>query len=88
MARESIANRRAPHHHLMEYLMSVSEFSERFGTALINGSCFIRSLKSFAARAVGMHDHRHIDWIGACGKLTIITALPGDWIFASKTTVP
>jgi Calcineurin-like phosphoesterase len=64
----------ALHHHLMEYPMSVSAFSERVGTALINGSWFVRRLKSFAARAIVMHGHRHIDWIGACGKLKIISA--------------
>jgi hypothetical protein len=50
------------HHHLMEYPMSVSAFSERVGTALINGSWFVRRLRSFAARAIVMHGHRHIDW--------------------------
>jgi hypothetical protein len=64
----------ALHHHLMEYPMSVSAFSERVGTALINGSWFVRSLRSFAARTIVMHGHRHIDWIGACGKLKIISA--------------
>ncbi|HEY2533394.1 MAG TPA: metallophosphoesterase [Xanthobacteraceae bacterium] len=64
----------ALHHHLLEYPMSAATLSERIGTALINGSWFVRRLKSFAARAVVMHGHRHIDWIGACGKLKIISA--------------
>jgi len=64
----------ALHHHLMEYPRSMAALSERIGTALVNGSWFVRSLKSFAARAVVMHGHRHIDWIGACGKLRIISA--------------
>jgi predicted MPP superfamily phosphohydrolase len=64
----------ALHHHLVEYPMSVAAFSERIGTALINGSWFVRSLKSIAARTVIMHGHRHIDWIGTCGKLKIISA--------------
>jgi 3',5'-cyclic AMP phosphodiesterase CpdA len=64
----------ALHHHLMEYPMSVATFSERIGTALINGSWFVRKIKSFAPRAIVMHGHRHIDWIGACGKLRIISA--------------
>jgi hypothetical protein len=50
----------ALHHHLMEYPMSVSVFSERVGTALINGSWFVRRLRSFAARAIVMHGHRHM----------------------------
>jgi 3',5'-cyclic AMP phosphodiesterase CpdA len=64
----------ALHHHLVEYPMSVAKFSERIGTALINGSWFIRNLRSLAPRAIVMHGHRHIDWIGTCGKLKIVSA--------------
>ena len=64
----------ALHHHLAEYPMPVDAFSERVGTALINGSWFLRVLKPFAERVVVMHGHRHIDWIGACGRLRIISA--------------
>jgi 3',5'-cyclic AMP phosphodiesterase CpdA len=64
----------ALHHHLVEYPMPVATFSERVGTALINGSWFVRKLKPFSARTVVMHGHRHIDWIGACGALRIISA--------------
>jgi 3',5'-cyclic AMP phosphodiesterase CpdA len=64
----------ALHHHLMEYPMPVAKFSERIGTALINGSWFIRKLKPFAGRAIVMHGHRHIDWIGECGGVKIISA--------------
>jgi hypothetical protein len=64
----------ALHHHLIEYPMPVAAFSERVGTALVNGSWFERVLKPYADRVVVMHGHRHIDWIGACGKLKIISA--------------
>ena len=64
----------ALHHHLIEYPMSVANFSERVGTALINGSWFIRKIKSFAPRAIVMHGHRHKDWIGTCGELKIVSA--------------
>jgi len=64
----------ALHHHLIEYPMPVAEFSERIGTALVNGSWFLRKLKPLALRAVVMHGHRHIDWIGACGDLKIVSA--------------
>jgi 3',5'-cyclic AMP phosphodiesterase CpdA len=64
----------ALHHHLVEYPMSVAKFSERIGTALINGSWFIRKIRSFAPRAIVMHGHRHIDWVGACGDLKIVSA--------------
>jgi len=64
----------ALHHHLAEYPMPVKAFSERIGTALVNGSWFVRRLEAFADRAVVMHGHRHIDWIGACGPLKIVSA--------------
>ena len=64
----------ALHHHLTEYPMPVAAFSERVGTALINGSWFLRVLKPYASRIVVMHGHRHKDWIGACGRLKIVSA--------------
>ena len=64
----------ALHHHLIEYPMPVAAFSERIGTALINGSWFQRVLKPYAERVVVMHGHRHVDWIGACGELKIVSA--------------
>jgi hypothetical protein len=64
----------ALHHHLIEYPMPVHAFSERIGTALVNGSWFQRLLKPYADRVVVMHGHRHVDWIGACGKLKIVSA--------------
>jgi len=74
----------AMHHHLLEYPMPVS-FSERVGTALVNGSWFVRKLKPFAARIIVMHGHRHIDWIGTCGLLKIISA-PSPVMGASDDT--
>src|SRR5262245_41164177 len=64
----------ALHHHLIEYPMPVVAFSIRVGTALVNGSWFVRKLKPIAARIVVMHGHRHIDWIGTCGAVKIISA--------------
>jgi len=64
----------ALHHHLVEYPMAVKVFSERVGTALVNGSWFVRGLAPLARRAVVMHGHRHVDWTGACGALRIVSA--------------
>jgi len=64
----------AVHHHLVEYPTRVKAFSERIGTALVNGGWFVRKLAPIAHRAIVMHGHRHIDWIGACGPLRIISA--------------
>jgi len=64
----------ALHHHLVEYPSSVAPFSARVGTALINGSWFVRQLRPLGRRIVAMHGHRHIDWIGAYGETRIISA--------------
>ncbi|MGH6763752.1 MAG: metallophosphoesterase family protein [Phyllobacterium sp.] len=62
------------HHHAVEYPQAAKALSERIGTALINGNWFIRQLKPLAGRAVLMHGHRHIDWIGKCADLLIVSA--------------
>jgi 3',5'-cyclic AMP phosphodiesterase CpdA len=64
----------ALHHHLVEYPMPAEQFSERIGTALINGNWLVRELKPHAKRIAVLHGHRHIDWIGACGALRVISA--------------
>jgi hypothetical protein len=64
----------ALHHHVIEYPKPAKALSERIGTALINGSWFVRRLQRLADHAVVMHGHRHIDWIGECGGLLIVSA--------------
>ena len=64
----------ALHHHVVEYPTRVKAFSERIGPALVNGSWFVRKLAPIAKRAVVMHGHRHIDWIGQCAGLPIVSA--------------
>jgi predicted MPP superfamily phosphohydrolase len=64
----------AIHHHLVEYPKLATALSERIGTALINGSWFVRQLQPMGQRILTMHGHRHIDWIGACGSVRIVSA--------------
>jgi 3',5'-cyclic AMP phosphodiesterase CpdA len=64
----------AMHHHLVEYPQPAKQLSERIGTALVNGSWLVRRLQRLAGRAVVMHGHRHIDWIGRCGSLPVVSA--------------
>lgn len=64
----------ALHHHVVEYPWKAKTLSERIGTALINGNWFVRKLKPLAKRAILMHGHRHVDWIGRCGDLAIVSA--------------
>lgn len=64
----------ALHHHVVEYPWAAKALSERIGTSLINGNWFVRSLAPLADRAILMHGHRHIDWIGHIAGLRIISA--------------
>ena len=64
----------ALHHHLVEYPRPAKALSERVGTALINGNWFVRRLAALAGRAVVMHGHRHVDWIGECSGIAIVSA--------------
>jgi hypothetical protein len=64
----------ALHHHLMEYPWAAKQLSMRIGTALINGNWFVRRLMPLAGRVVLMHGHRHVDWIGHCAGLPIVSA--------------
>ncbi len=61
------------HHHLVEYPWRAHAFSERIGTALINGNWFVRRLLPLADRVIVMHGHRHVDWLGQCAALTIVS---------------
>lgn len=64
----------ALHHHVVEYPRAAAALSERIGTALINGTWFVRQLQSLGSRVLAMHGHRHVDWIGECGSLRIVSA--------------
>jgi predicted phosphodiesterase len=64
----------ALHHHVVEYPKPAKALSVRIGTALVNGSWFVRRLQRLADQAIVMHGHRHIDWIGECGGLLIVSA--------------
>jgi hypothetical protein len=63
----------AMHHHMLEYPRAADALSVRIGTALINGSWVVRSLKHNGDRFVVMHGHRHVDWLGRCGDVRIIS---------------
>jgi len=64
----------ALHHHVVEYPRAAKQLSDRIGTALVNGNWFLRRLHPLANRALLMHGHRHIDWIGECAGLPIVSA--------------
>jgi hypothetical protein len=64
----------ALHHHVVEHPKLGHALAERIGTTLINGSWFVRHLQRSASRILVMHGHRHIDWMGRCGDLVILSA--------------
>jgi hypothetical protein len=64
----------ALHHHVIEYPWAAKALSERIGTALINGNWFVRMLQPLTGRAVLMHGHRHVDWIGEIAGIPIVSA--------------
>ncbi len=64
----------ALHHHVIEYPRAAKALSERIGTALVNGSWFARRLQRLGGRALAMHGHRHVDWIGRSGAVTVVSA--------------
>jgi predicted MPP superfamily phosphohydrolase len=64
----------ALHHHVVEHPKLGDTLAKRIGTTLINGNWFTRQLQRVASRAVVMHGHRHIDWMGQCGDLLILSA--------------
>jgi hypothetical protein len=64
----------ALHHHVIEYPKAAKALSERIGTALVNGNWLVRRLQALGGRVVVMHGHRHIDWIGKCAELSIVSA--------------
>lgn len=64
----------ALHHHMVEYPKAAKAMSERIGTALVNGTWFVRRMQRLSGKAIVMHGHRHIDWIGLCGGLVIVSA--------------
>jgi hypothetical protein len=64
----------ALHHHVVEYPRPARALSERIGTALINGNWFVRKLQPLSGRTILMHGHRHIDWIGHCAGLVVVSA--------------
>jgi 3',5'-cyclic AMP phosphodiesterase CpdA len=64
----------ALHHHVVEHPKLGHALAERIGTTLINGTWFMRHLLRAGHRAVVMHGHRHIDWMGECGGVLIVSA--------------
>jgi len=77
----------ALHHHMVEHPKLGHALAERIGTTLINGNWFTRHLLGVGRRAVVMHGHRHIDWMGECGDLLILSASSSTMPAKGRTDV-
>jgi 3',5'-cyclic AMP phosphodiesterase CpdA len=63
------------HHQVVEYpVAKLSSLSDRIGLALVNAPDVLAAIAPHAARVLVMHGHRHRDWIGTCGDVTLCSA--------------
>jgi hypothetical protein len=62
------------HHQVVEYPLTSIGLRDRIGLALINASDVLAAIKPHAHRALVLHGHRHRDWIGICGGVTLCSA--------------
>ena len=71
------------HHHIVEYPVRSIGMRERIGVSLINGPDVLKVIASCQSPVLILHGHRHRDWIGARGNVSICSAPSA--MFGSKT---
>jgi hypothetical protein len=62
------------HHHVVEHPAEAVSLRERIGLALVNAPDVLAALAPHAARILVLHGHRHRDWIGTYGGVTLCSA--------------
>ena len=62
------------HHQVVEYPLASISLRDRIGLALINAPDVLAAIAPYASRALIFHGHRHRDWIGTCGEVTLCSA--------------
>jgi 3',5'-cyclic AMP phosphodiesterase CpdA len=62
------------HHHVVEHPGEAISLRERIGLALVNAPDVLAALAPHAARILVLHGHRHRDWIGTYGGVTLCSA--------------
>ena len=62
------------HHHVVEYPLTSIGLRDRIGLALINAPDVLAAMAPHAHRTLVLHGHRHRDWIGICGGVTLCSA--------------
>jgi 3',5'-cyclic AMP phosphodiesterase CpdA len=64
----------ALHHAVVEYPVASIDLHERIGLALANAPDVLAAIASHGAPVVVLHGHRHRDWIGTRGTVTVCSA--------------
>ena len=59
------------HHQVVEYPISGIRLSDRIGLALMNAADVLAVIAPHASRTLVLHGHRHVDWIGRAGNITL-----------------
>jgi 3',5'-cyclic AMP phosphodiesterase CpdA len=62
------------HHQIVEYPVVSIGLRDRIGLALINACDLLAAIAPHAQRTIVLHGHRHMDWIGVCGGVTLCSA--------------
>jgi 3',5'-cyclic AMP phosphodiesterase CpdA len=62
------------HHQVVEYPITSIGLRDRIGLALINAPDVLAAIAPHAHRTIVLHGHRHRDWIGICGGVTLCSA--------------
>jgi 3',5'-cyclic AMP phosphodiesterase CpdA len=62
------------HHHVVEYPVGSVALGDRIGLSLMNAPDVLSVVSRHASRVVMFHGHRHHDWIGTTGTVTLCSA--------------
>jgi 3',5'-cyclic AMP phosphodiesterase CpdA len=62
------------HHQVVEYPLTSIGLRDRIGLALINAPDVLAAIAPNAHQTLVLHGHRHRDWIGICGGVTLCSA--------------
>jgi hypothetical protein len=62
------------HHQVVEYPLTSIGLRDRIGLALMNATDVLAAIAPHAHRTIVLHGHRHRDWIGICGGVTVCSA--------------
>ena len=62
------------HHQVVEYPVLGIPLRDRIGLALMNAPDLLAAISPHAGRAVFLHGHRHVEWIGITGENILCSA--------------